>query len=91
MKGKHTYEIVCDKEERAYRFTCNQDSPLGHIYEVLTQMRDVIGQRIELEEKRIEAEKCQEKDKNCEPEALEVENQNQQQEPNLEQESASQP
>jgi hypothetical protein len=44
IKQKTTLEI--EKEKRRYTFECEPDSPLGEIYDVLTQMKAYVTQTI---------------------------------------------
>lgn len=52
IRSKTILEIK--NEKRTFEFLCEQDSPLGEVYDALSAMRNYIVQRIQENEKKPE-------------------------------------
>lgn len=66
---KNISRLECKIEDRIYQFTCDMESPLNHVKEVLFQFSKYVGQMEDNIKAKQESEK-NEKDKIEEPSSL---------------------
>ena len=69
---RQVYECEVKLNERTYRFTCENNSPLGEIYDVLTMIKNHIVQRISEIEDRESTKKSEKEETFCCSENVEI-------------------
>ena len=57
MKLKNSIELVVEREDKQILLVCQNDTPLGFLFDALSEMKDYVKKRIEESEKVEEQEK----------------------------------